>query len=61
MSHTAEKCSFIDYYNKVLCTDCSIDTYCINTKGMTHIKTEYLLSTYCIHRSRKSKLCFTFL
>jgi len=44
MSCTAEKCSFLDYHNKVLCRDCSIVIYCINTKGMTHIKTEYLLS-----------------
>jgi len=44
LSHTAEKCSFLDYHNKVLCIDCSIVIHCINTKAMTHIKTEYLLS-----------------
>jgi hypothetical protein len=44
MSHSSEKRSFLDYRNKVLCIDCSIVTYCINTKGITHIKTEYLLS-----------------
>ena len=45
LSCTAEKCSFLDYHNKVLCIDCSTVTYCINTNRITHIKTEYLLST----------------
>jgi len=30
----------LDYYNKVLCmSDSYIAAYCVNTNGMTHIRT----------------------
>ena len=50
-ARTAETCSFLDYYNKTLCTDCFIVAYCTETTWMTRITIVGISFLCFLHRA----------